>query len=94
VWHFDTFDLPPGAVLLARTERFPHAFRAGTALGIQSHPEATPEIVAAWAADPRAAARLADAGLDPDGLVADVEAHAAATSAVAAEVFGRWAASL
>lgn len=42
--------LPPGAVELARTNRYPHqAFRVGSALGVQFHPEASPEMVGHWA---------------------------------------------
>jgi len=49
-WHSDSFDLPPEAVPLARTETCPHqAFRWGqTAYGIQFHPEVTREIVSDW----------------------------------------------
>ncbi|OYO03885.1 type 1 glutamine amidotransferase [Enemella evansiae] len=42
--------LPPGAIELARTDRFAHqVFRAGSAVGVQFHPEASPEQVARWA---------------------------------------------
>jgi GMP synthase (glutamine-hydrolysing) len=49
-WHGDSFDLPPGAVHLARTETCPfQAFRWGErAYGIQFHPEVTTEIVSVW----------------------------------------------
>lgn len=41
--------LPPGAQILARSERFDvQAFRIGSALGVQFHPEASPEAVASW----------------------------------------------
>lgn len=50
-WHNDSFDLPPGAVLLASSTICPHqAFRIGsTAWGLQFHPEVTPAIITAWA---------------------------------------------
>ncbi len=39
-WHQDTFDLPPGAVLLASTAMYPHqAFRFENAYGLQFHVE-------------------------------------------------------
>lgn len=49
-WHGDTFDLPPGARLLARGEGIRHQlFRAGHVVGVQFHPEVTEEEVARWA---------------------------------------------
>lgn len=42
-------ELPPDAVELARTARFPHAaFRLGSSWGVQFHPEASPDLVASW----------------------------------------------
>lgn len=44
-WHGETFDLPPGATLLAASEGCPHqAFQIGArAIGLQFHLETTPE---------------------------------------------------
>jgi GMP synthase (glutamine-hydrolysing) len=52
-WHDDCFDLPPGALHLARSEACPYqAFRHGkAAYGIQFHPEVTREIVLAWSSE-------------------------------------------
>jgi GMP synthase (glutamine-hydrolysing) len=52
-WHGDTFDPPPGAVLLARGNQCAQqAFRFGpAAYGLQFHVEMTPEMVADWLAD-------------------------------------------
>lgn len=52
--------LPPDAVALARSDRYPNqAFRLGSALGVQFHPEASPDLMARWAdeigEDPHAA---------------------------------------
>ncbi len=46
-WHGDTYDLPPGAVLLASSPRYPNqAFRVGPAAwGFQFHIEVTPPAV-------------------------------------------------
>jgi GMP synthase-like glutamine amidotransferase len=44
----DTFTVPDGAQELARTPDCPQAFRLGTSVGLQFHPEATPEIIAGW----------------------------------------------
>jgi len=93
-WHFNTFDLPPGATLLATSDRFPHAFRSGTAVAIQAHPEATPAMVAGWIAHPAAAAQLEGAGIDAAALAADIEANADEAALVARRVFGAWAAAL
>jgi GMP synthase-like glutamine amidotransferase len=49
-WHYDRFAIPPGAIEIARTARAPQAFRHGRHLGVQFHPESTPEVVARWAA--------------------------------------------
>lgn len=49
VWHLDAFDCPPGAELLASTAASVQAFRQGPHLGVQFHPEATPESARAWA---------------------------------------------
>jgi GMP synthase-like glutamine amidotransferase len=48
-WHFQRFETPPGATELARTPEASQAFRLGPHLGVQFHPEATVEIVEAWA---------------------------------------------
>ena len=62
-WHHDSFDIPPGGVLLASSERCPHqAFRMGErAWGLQFHPEITEEIIRTWAAwDSSLSARAED----------------------------------
>jgi len=49
-WHGDTFDLPTGAVRLARSEQCENqAFRYGpAAFGLQFHLEVTAEIIESW----------------------------------------------
>ena len=49
-WHGDTFDLPAGAVWLARSERFQHqAFRLGRRVyGLQFHVEVTLATARQW----------------------------------------------
>lgn len=42
-------ELPPDAVELARTAKYPNAiFRLGSSWGVQFHPEASPELVQSW----------------------------------------------
>jgi len=48
-WHYDAFDVPAGATLLADSPRdSAQAFRLGSCHGLQFHPEVTPEMVAQW----------------------------------------------
>jgi GMP synthase-like glutamine amidotransferase len=49
-WHSDTFDLPQGAEVLARSERTERqAFRYGRAVyGLQFHLEVTPRMIVDW----------------------------------------------
>lgn len=74
-WHRDEITrLPPGAVLLAASTHYPHqAFRLGPAAwGVQFHIECDTDMFAGWAAD--GAAMLADLGIDPERLIAAVDA--------------------
>ena len=48
-WQHDVITLPAGAERLAHNRLGPQAFRFGRHLGVQFHPEATPEVVAGWA---------------------------------------------
>ncbi len=44
-------DLPPGATLLASSDLYRNqSFRVGSAVGVQFHPEASPELMGSWAA--------------------------------------------
>ena len=72
-WHFDTFTLPPGAALLAESPAGPQAFTIGRSLGVQFHPEVTPEILARWTGDGGDA--LEREGVDPGRLLAETQAH-------------------
>jgi GMP synthase (glutamine-hydrolysing) len=52
-WHGDTFDLPPGAVLLASSSLYKNqAFRfADNVYGFQFHMEVTKDVIAEWFKD-------------------------------------------
>lgn len=80
-WHEDGFTLPPLAYELAANEFGPQAFCHTRHLGVQFHPEVTPEIVAGWARTDHAdmqRAGVTAADLDP--------APHASTAAQAAEI--------
>lgn len=47
-WHYDVFEVPAGAVLLAENPIGPQAFAVGPMLATQFHPEATHAIVDTW----------------------------------------------
>ena len=47
-WHSYHFELPDGAVPLARNDRCLQGFRAGSAWAIQFHPEVAREDLAVW----------------------------------------------
>ncbi len=68
-WHYDTFTLPAGAALLAKSPAGPQAFTLGRSLGVQFHPEVTPEIVGWWVEAGHD--KLVRAGLDPERVLAD-----------------------
>lgn len=89
MWHGDTFDLPPHAVLLAASDRYPHAFEAGSALAVQFHPEASSREVAGWMT-PAGLAKLATAGVDPAGFLAAVRDQEARLRGVADRLLGGW----
>jgi GMP synthase-like glutamine amidotransferase len=58
-WHGDTFDLPAGAVLLARSPAYPNqAFRYRNAYGVQFHLEISDEMAREWNEIPAYAASL------------------------------------
>ncbi|UCF18242.1 MAG: gamma-glutamyl-gamma-aminobutyrate hydrolase family protein [Gemmatimonadota bacterium] len=77
-WHGDTFDLPAGAELLARSDRYPQSFRIGRhAYGVQFHPEIVPTALESWIRAYRL--ELARERLDAEDVLAvpDLQAHRA-----------------
>lgn len=80
-WHSYRFDLPPGAVALARSPVSLQAFRVGaSAWGVQWHPEVTADTVLLWGEryPPRPGGVPVD--IDLDALRRDVDAHIARTN--------------
>ncbi|MBI1182291.1 MAG: glutamine amidotransferase [Alphaproteobacteria bacterium] len=89
-WHADAFDLPPGAVLLARSDLYPHqAFSIGPQiLALQFHPEADPRRIEQWLIGH--AAELTASGIDVVGLRSKTAAVRAAVEAAAPVLLNRW----
>jgi GMP synthase-like glutamine amidotransferase len=90
-WHSDTWDLPPGATLLASSDACPNqAFRAGPLVyGFQFHLEVTPAMIADW--------QLQDENCgDVRELPAPIDPHHNAhhLAMLSNLIFGRWAGSL
>ena len=70
-WHSYAFDLPGGAIELARSAVCSQAFRLGeTAWAVQFHPEVTPEIVRGWALDYESDPDAVRLGLEPAAHIA------------------------
>lgn len=95
-WHGETFTLPDGASRLLESPHCPNqAFVRGNVLGFQCHVEMTAEMVSEWA-------RLyADEIRDPSPTVQSaaqmtehLDAHVAASQAVADHLYARWLATL
>ena len=86
-WHGETFDLPPGAELLASSDLCRNqAFRAGEHVyGLQFHLEVTPEMIADWCIQDENCGDVRElkAPIDPSF-------HAARMAALSAQVFGNW----
>lgn len=90
-WHGDIFELPSGAVSLARSEKTPcQAFRYGDKVyGLQFHFEVTSESVRAMAA--AFAKELAREKISADEMVAQSAEFMPALEQIADTVFSRWA---
>jgi GMP synthase-like glutamine amidotransferase len=90
VFHQDTWDPPPGATTLATSDRFNHAYRLGSAVAIQAHPEADTAIVKDWLAMRDDRGLLDAAGVDPVDLLSAVQDGEPAQRKMAARLFGAW----
>ena len=92
-WHGDTFDLPEGAVRLARSPAYENqAFRVGRAYGVQFHLEVSPEMAREWADVPEYVASL-ERTLGAEGapeFLASIEERAGEMRAEGRALFERW----
>lgn len=93
-WHSQTFSLPPGAQLLARSAACPHqAFAFGPHLGMQFHIEVDAEKLGRWAADaPQAGDPLLQHASVQDAahMRAGTQQHLASSQASAERIYRRW----
>lgn len=78
-WHFDSFTVPDGATVIAESDAGPQAYVIGRSLGVQFHPEVTPEIMDDWVRVYRH--ELDDSGVDPDALLEETYRNADAARA-------------
>jgi GMP synthase (glutamine-hydrolysing) len=92
-FHYDAFTLPPGAVELARNDVGVQAFRHGPHLGLQFHPEITPDVFASWVAawPPKARAAIG-AQLDLPGLTDEIARRAEASASACRDLVARFCA--
>jgi len=93
-WHGDTFEIPAGAVHLARSQAYPHqAFRFGeAAYAVQFHVEVTSAMLAEWRHVP-AYQKSAEAVLGASGfeiLAAGFAAAQASMARSASLMFAGW----
>jgi len=87
-WHFDTFTVPSGARVLAETRVGPQAFSIGRSLGVQFHPEVTPEIMDAWVLAYRH--ELDEHGVDPDRLLEETHERSESARTTSLNLFDRF----
>jgi GMP synthase (glutamine-hydrolysing) len=89
-WHGDTFDLPAGALHLAKTEAYPNqAFAIGDfALALQFHPEVIASDLESWYVGH--ACELHHAGITVESLRAAACEHAPALAAAATQFWDLW----
>jgi len=69
-WHADRWVLPEGVRAFARTDAAEQAFTAGRSMGVQFHPELTPQMLDGWLGNVGREQAVA-LGTDPDQLVAE-----------------------
>ena len=93
-WHGDTFDLPSGAVHLARSPLCENqAFRYGpNAYGLQFHVEMTAAMIDAWLGEPGNCGELAELDyIDPEAIRNQTPRELPRLQALAGQMLGRFA---
>jgi GMP synthase (glutamine-hydrolysing) len=87
-WHHDSFTVPPGGTLIAQTDVGPQAYVVGRSLGLQFHPEVTPEIVGEWVRAYREGPH--DDALDLDAMLEETNRRAPAVRGMTERLFDRF----
>lgn len=91
-FHYDQLELPDEAQELARSPAGPAAFALGPHLGLQFHPETTPEIADGWARSERAT--LKRIGIGAEELAEQAKRSGGGARADARRLFDAWWARL
>lgn len=87
-FHTDSFELPPGAKLLAVSDRYPQAWSFGSALALQFHPEISPEGVGRLL--DVEGSKIAATGTDVAAVRAEAAAGADRTAMATEALIGTW----
>ena len=88
--HRDTWTVPEGGTLIAVSDTYNQAFRFGTALGVQPHPEVESEVLADWLDHPESALLVEQAGADVDAVRSDFDTAGDELVAAADAFFDAW----
>ena len=93
-WHYESFDIPEGAHLLASSTACPHqAWAMGPHLAMQFHIEMDDAKAREWAADqdPKwAQAQMYDTVQDSTGIIAGIEPYLERHQATADHIYRQW----
>jgi GMP synthase (glutamine-hydrolysing) len=87
-FHTDTFLPPIGAELLAVSDQYPQAWRLGSALAIQFHPEISPAGIRQLLSIEEA--KLRTYGIDVEAVIAEATASRDTAWAGARQILGGW----
>lgn len=88
--HRDTWDLPPGGRMVGHTVGYNGAFRLGSALGVQPHPEVDGDSITHWLTYPSGVAMAVEAGADAEATLAEYRAASEEVTAAADSMFTAW----
>lgn len=95
-WHYEAFELPAGATLLARSESCPHqAFAVGPHLAMQFHIEQSGGKLERWSREQsaryqQAQARYPSSVQSGDAMRRDAARYLPAHQAIADSIYSRW----